>query len=209
MKTTVAALAPSILLISAAAVCASPRSVSAAPVAGVASEPPRPSRLPVFGLGADVGLPDGANLSLVARPWSWLRAQASIGSNSISHGWRAGVALLPFGTGPAVVAEYGRYQEGNANALASKLLGSRPSPLLERVGYDYVNLHLGLSFGYRRVVFFVQGGPSFVRGQIHNLDQVVRGSTAGTGSTEVAVHEEPSIKATAVSGKLGLIVYIW
>jgi hypothetical protein len=142
----------------------------------------------------------------VARPWSWLRVQAGVGSNSISHGWRTGVALLPFGMGPALVAEYGRYQEGNANALAGKLLGSRPSPLLERIGYDYVNLHLGLNLGYRRVVFFVQGGVSFVRGRIHNLDQVVRDATA---STEVAVHGEPTIKATAISGKLGLIAYIW
>ncbi len=68
--------------------------------------------------------------------------------------------MLPFRDGPAAVIEYGHYNDRNANAIAGKPIGSsfQPGPLFERVGYDYVNLHLGLNFGYRRAVFFVQGG---------------------------------------------------
>jgi len=171
----------------------------------------RKSRLPIFGLGADVGVPDGANLSLVARPCAWARSQIAIGSNSISHGVRVGVTLLPLGHGPGLVAEYGHYQDGNANPLAARLMGSgfQPSPLLERIGYDYLNLQLGMNFGYQRVVFFVQGGLSMVWGHIHNVGPFVRGTTGDSGSTEVVVHSDPTAKATGIAGKLGFLVYVW
>lgn len=170
-----------------------------------------PKRLPIFGVGLDVGVPDGANLSLVARPCPWARVHVAMGNNSISYGWRFGATLLPLRTGPAFVVEYGHYRDGNANPVAGKLIGSsfEPSPLFERVGYDYVNLHLGLNFGYRRFVFFVQGGLSILRGQIHNADQAIHDATAGLNNTDVSVHSDPTFKATGFAGKLGVIAYVW
>jgi hypothetical protein len=182
------------------------------PVVVSEQRPPRTAyRLPVLGVAFDVGLPDGINLSLVGRPCPWSRIQMGVGSNGIGFGWRAGVTLLPFKVGPAAVVEYGHYYDGNANAVAGLLVGSgfHDSPLFDHVGYDYVNLHLGLNFGYRRVVFFVQAGLSIVRGHIHDANQAASQATANSGGTEVTVHSAPTIKATGLAGKLGVIAYVW
>jgi hypothetical protein len=172
--------------------------------------PPLPKRLPIFGLMADVGVPDGLNVSLAIRPRKWVRFSAGGGTNSISYGWRTGVTLLPFGQGPSASLEYGGYQDGNANALAKKLMGGgfNGSPVLERVGYQYLNAHLGLDFGSRRFVFFIHGGVSVLRGQLHNLDAALADAGA-TGTTEVLVRQDPNAKAVGPSVKLGFIGYVW
>ena len=172
--------------------------------------PASPKRLPIFGLMADVGVPDGLNVSLAIRPRKWVRFCAGGGTNSISHGWRMGVTLLPFGQGPSASVEYGGYQDGDANALAKKLMGSgfNGSPVLERVGYQYLNARLGLDFGSRRFVFFIHGGVSVLWGQIHNLDAALAGA-GDTGTTEVLVRQDPNAKAVGPSVKLGFIGYVW
>jgi len=186
-----------------------------APIITVPAAPPSPVRLPIFGVMADVGIPDGLIGSLTVRPWSWVRVAGGGGSNGISSGWRTGITLLPFGAGPSASFEYGQYQEGNANPLAKKIIGGSfdGSPLLQRVGYDYMNLHLGLDFGSRRFVFFLHGGMSILRGHIHNVDAAIRGATAHdtsvAGTTEVTVRQDPSVKAVGSSVKLGFILYIW
>ncbi len=189
-----------------------------APVVSVPAAPVNKGEghLPIFGLGGDVGVPDGVVGSLVVRPFSWLRLQGGLGTNGISRCWRGGLTLLPFRAGPSLTAEYGRYGEGNANGLARKFVGDdfEGSPLLERVGYEFGNLHLGLDFGSRRFVFFIHGGYSFVRGQIRNVDTAIADSanaagSADSGTTEVSVRQDPKVKATGTSVKLGLIIYIW
>ena len=168
------------------------------------------NRLPLLGVMLDVGVPDGLMASLVARPWTWMRVSAGGGTNSISNGWRAGISLLPFGAGPSATLEYGRYQDGDANDLAKKFVGGNfnGSPALERVGYEFMNAHLGLDFGSRNVVFFVHGGVTMLRGQIHNLDAAIAGA-GGMGTTEVAVRQDPNFKAVGPSFKVGLLCYIW
>ena len=91
------------------------------PVITVPAAPPSPERLPIFGVMADVGVPDGLIGSLAIRPWKWVRLCGGGGTNSISSGWRAGITLLPFAAGPSASFEYGGYQDGNANPLAKKI----------------------------------------------------------------------------------------
>ena len=183
------------------------------PVVTVPAAPPSRERLPIFGLMADVGVPDGLIGSLTVRPWSWLRLAGGGGSNGISRGWRAGLTLLPFTAGPSASFEYGAYQDGDANPLAKKFIGGGfdGSPLLQRVGYNYMNAHLGLDFGSRRVVFFVHAGFTMVWGKVRNVDAAISGASSGsgTGTTEVTVPQDPTVKAKGTSIKLGLIVYIW
>jgi len=201
--------APSIQQISPVIPDAQP---AAAVQQSVPEAPVRPKRLPLLGVMVDVGVPDGLIGSLTIRPRKWVRVSGGGGSNGISSGWRAGLTLLPFGAGPSASFEYGGYQDGDANALA-KTFGFGSSRVLQRVGYQYMNAHLGLDLGTRRFVFFLHGGVTMLRGQIHNLDTLIPAPPAGdasaTGTTEVTVRRDPNAKAVGPSLKLGLIVYVW
>lgn len=179
-------------------------------VAATAKAPPA-KRLPLLGLMADVGVPDGAIGSLVVRPARWFRGYVGGGSNSISRGWRGGFSLLPFGAGPSASLEYGHYQDGDANGLARSLVGNQvdASPMLKQIGYDYANAHVGLDFGGKHVVFFLHGGVSMVWAQIHNVNAALHSDTGGTSSTTVVqVGQDPKIKVFGSSFKAGLIVFL-
>ena len=183
-------------------------SVSSAPATAAPSKRPA-----LFGVMLDAGVPDGVNAALVLRPYSWLRAHGGGGYNMISAGVRAGVTLVPFGAGPSATIEGGHYFDGDANGLARRFAGATfSSAMLERVGYDYANAHLGLDFGSERVTFYIHGGMSYIHAQIHNFDSVVASTASengGNGSTEISIMKDPTIQAWVPSAKLGLIVYLW
>jgi len=172
-----------------------------------------PKRLPRLGVMADAGAPDGANGSVVYRPSSWLRSYVGGGTNLIGKGFRGGLTLVPFGSGPSASIEAGHYSARDANGLARRFAGPTfGSPALERVGYDYANFHVGLDFGSRRATFFIHGGMSYIRASVHNMDQVVASSMSandGSGTTEISFTKDPIVRAWLPSVKLGLIVYIW
>jgi hypothetical protein len=178
-----------------------------------AAAAPATPTLPAVGVMADIGLPDGAGASLVYRPAKWLRVTGGGTYNMISSGLRAGASLLPFGWGPSLTVEGGHYFDGDANGLIRKFAGAsyQSNAVLERVGYDYANAHLGLDLGYRRVTFFIHGGMSFIRASVHNIDQAIRSDagSSSSSSTTVSVKQDPIIRAFTPSAKLGLIVYLW
>jgi hypothetical protein len=164
-------------------------------------------RWPLVGAMVDVGVPDGLIGSLVVRPWKWVRAYGGAGTNSVSKGWRGGLALIPFGAGPSLSVEYGSYGQGDANGLVRSVAGGEwsGSPLLSKLEYSYANAHAGLEFGGKRFTFFVHGGVSRVWAQLHTS-----GATLGnTGSdTVVQVSQDPKLKAFGSSLKIGLILFL-
>jgi len=187
---------------------------SAGPVASVETAPleqkvERP--LPVLGLMVDGGVPDGATLSAVYRPFSWLRTEVGAGYNMISKGARVGLTLLPFGAGPSATVEAGRFFDGDANGFARSIAGAsfQDKAVLQRIGYDFSNAHLGLDFGTRRVVFFIHGGMSYVRAQIHNVNEQVASASSSSSSTTVSFNQDPIVRVVGPSAKLGFIFYIW
>jgi hypothetical protein len=153
----------------------------------------------------DAGVPDGANGSLVYRPWGWLRFHAGGGTNLVSPGVRCGLSLMALGLSANV--EAGHYFEGDANQLARKLSGdtSVDVPALRRVGYDYINLHGGLEWGSASWgTFYIHGGMSRISGVIHEA-----GASFSTDSTMVTFNGDPRVNAWAVSARLGFILYLF
>ena len=179
--------------------------------APVAAEQPAPQ--PRLGVMVDAGLPDGATGSLVYRPLWWLRTELGGGYNLISKSVRGGASLIPFGAGPSATLEAGRFFEGDANGFARTIAGAgfKDKAVLDRVGYDYVNAHLGLDFGARRVTFFIHGGMSYIRATVHDVNTQIADSTSlgGSSTTTLTFNQDPVVKAFVPSFKLGLIVYIW
>jgi hypothetical protein len=174
---------------------------------------PAARSLPVLGLQIDAGVPDGAQAALVLRPWKAVRFSLGGGYNMISKGVRGGVSILPFGRGPSLSVEAGRFFEGDANAAARKYMsGFEDIAILQRVGYDFANAHLGLDFGYERVTFFIHGGMSYLRGKIRDANQFFTDpSIDGMNSDGVSVKikQDPTVVAIGPSAKIGLIVYLW
>lgn len=181
------------------------------------AQKPAAKSLPQFGLMLGAGVPDGAAASGVYRPLRWLRAEVGGSYNMISKGVRGGVAVIPFGMGPSASLEAGHYFDGNANGIARSIAGGgfQDNAVLQRIGYDFVNAHVGLDFGYRRMVFFIHGGMSYVHASVHNLNaQISNGmssadSNMGSSGTTVSVNQDPTVRIFTPSAKLGLVFYIW
>jgi hypothetical protein len=123
----------------------------------------------------------------------------------------AGVSLVPFGVGPSASLEAGRFFDGDANGIVRQFAGASfgEKAVLERVGYDFVNAHLGLDFGSRRMTFFIHGGMSYIRADIHNAGAALNGLGTTSSQTTVTVNQDPQVRVFTPSAKLGLIFYIW
>jgi hypothetical protein len=160
-----------------------------------------------FGALLDVGLPDGLMAGVSFRPLQWLRLHASAGTNAVSPGARAGVLVVPLGVGPSATLEAGHYFEGDANAVAGAFGGPeyRDNSMAEQVGYDFVNAHVGLEVGAERFTFFLHGGASYVRAELHHVNDVLGQSE---GDTAITLHGNPRITAWLPSFKLGFVLHL-
>ncbi len=178
---------------------------------GLADDDEQEESLKVLGVMLDGGLPDGVMLSPTYRPFSWLRMHAGAGTNSVSWGLRGGIAFIPFGLGPSLTVEAGHYFEGNANGVASRIAGSdyEDSAMLERIGYDFANAHLGLDFGMEKFVFYMHGGMSYLRTTLYNVNEtlVQNGADGADSGTSLAVNGDPTLKGVVPSFKLGIVTY--
>jgi hypothetical protein len=186
---------------------------SAAPAATAASEGVTTRAAPTspwIGVMADVGLPDGATASIVYRPIRAMRLHAGFSHNLISLGERAGVTFVPFSwwASPTLSLEYGHYAEGNANPLVRAATGDTTfsSAVLERVGYDYANAHVGLELGRKWFTFYLHAGVSRITGTVHNLSAEAMAS--GEGTTTITFPRDPNVRLWTVSARLGFIVYL-
>jgi len=188
--------------------------------APVAASPASPARLtatseaassvPRIGTMADFGVPDGATASIVYRPIRAVRAHLGLSHNLISLGERAGVTVVPFSwwASPTLSLEYGHYAEGNANPIARAASGDATfsSAVLDRVGYNYSNAHVGLELGRRWFTFYLHAGVSRITGSVHNLSSETMSASAGT--TSVTFSSDPSVRIWTVSARIGFVVYL-
>ena len=166
-------------------------------------------RLPVVGLMADAGLPDGFMGSLTVRPIPYLRLHAGAGANTSSPGVRGGLTLLPLGTGPSLSLEVGHYLDGEANGLVRRSVAGlgRFASYVHRLNYTFANAHAGIDIGERGFTFFIHGGFTYLRARLRDV-QAPPDMVTSTGRTSIAFKEDPIIKMFTPSLKVGLIVYL-
>jgi hypothetical protein len=164
---------------------------------------------PRLGAMADVGVPDGATVSIVYRPIRAIRAHAGFSHNLISLGERAGITITPLSwwAAPTLSFEYGRYAEGNANPIARAVTGDQTlsSGVLDRVGYQYGNAHVGLELGRRWFTFYLHAGVSRITGTVHNLSSETMPSS---GTTSISFSHDPTVQLWTVSARVGFVVYL-
>lgn len=166
---------------------------------------------PLFGVSTDVGVPDGAMASIVARPLSFLRAHAGAGYNAISTGFRAGATLsLPFWLSPTASISYGVYPEGDANPIARRISGDPDmhNPMLEKIGYQFADGYVGLQFGRERVAFQIEAGYSRIEGKVRNLNAMTSGEDMPDSQSSVSINQDPNVVVWSLSARIGLTVYV-
>jgi hypothetical protein len=160
---------------------------------------------PRLGLTLDAGVPDGASLGVVYRPEPRLRFHAGASHNSISAGARAGITLAPVPAwiSPTLSLDIGRFAEGDANPFVRRISGDddRSSPLIESLGYRYVNAHVGLQWGRERTLFYVHGGASYVTGTLGGLEDEA-------SDAMVTFSDDPSFAVWTPSLRIGLVVFL-
>ena len=137
----------------------------------------------------DAGVPGGAGLAAMFRPWSFLRLEGGLNWNYLSFGLRGGVTVVPFewGITPTLHLEGGHFFPGDASRFstdpAAKLV-------LQRVPEDYLSASLGLEFGsQQRFVFFLRMGLSWIRSEADNLAAAI--NSANSGGTPPAKSAAP------------------
>ena len=170
--------------------------------------PRRAESLPWLGAKLDVGVPDGLGVSVLIRPWSFLRFEAGVLENGFAPGIRGGLAFTPVHSWvtPVLALEAGHYFAGNANGIAKKVSGNPnfSSGFLNSVQYDFGNAHLGLEFGsFRRFVFFVHSGLTRVIAHDSSFAEGLQGQAGGGWTSGPA-----TVHANSYSAKLGFILYL-
>jgi hypothetical protein len=167
---------------------------------------PAPARgIRHFGIGLDAGAPNGLALSLVYRPWHFLRLHGGVAHNAASVGAHGGVSLIPFKffVTPALTFEGGEFFRGGS-LVDSLGIDPKASDVAKRVTYGYASLHLGLEFGsLRTFTFFIHGGLSRVWGTVDDLS----GLLANTFAVEGVTASNATIAMTIPSAKIGFYLY--
>ena len=162
-----------------------------------------------LGVMVDAGVPDGLTGSVVYRPLRLVNVHAGLGTNLIGVGLRAGATLyvLPTAVAPTLNVEAGHYFAGDANATANRLglTDDSDSPLLREFGYDYANLHVGVDVGRDRMSFYFHAGFSFLRGTLHNLDEVV--AEDANEDLTVRIGEDATISIVTPSARIGFLFF--
>jgi hypothetical protein len=198
-----------LVLLTAADVAAIPQPAQAPPAA---QQPVLGRRRHILGLQLDAGVPDLAGASIIYRPWSYLRFTGGMLYNVAGYGVRGGVSLVPyFFLAPSLNLEGGYYFDANAyEKLRTRFtIDDSLKPLLQKVGYSFVNASLGLELGHPDwFVFFVRAGISKVWLRVQNANEAL--STVNqTGSTVLTHIDDPSVKLGIPNVKLGFMIFFY
>jgi hypothetical protein len=136
-----------------------------------------------FGLLMDAGVPSGAGLAAMFRPWQMLRVEGGLNYNYVSFGLRGGLTFIPFewAVTPTVHVEGGHFFTGDASSFTSD---ASAKILLSHVPEEYLSGSLGLEFGsQQRFVFFLRAGLSWIWSEASNVAQAVNASNTTGGAT--------------------------
>lgn len=157
---------------------------------------------PSLGLMIDAGVPDGANLAAVWRPYHWLRFHGGGSYNMVGFGLRGGLSLLPFDEWitPSVVVEGGHFFGGDLQGFVAEVVGEAPEGTPEDITYSYGNAHLGLELGSSDFTFYLRGGYSLIEATI-----TPDADSQGEG---LRFEGDARVSALTPSAKLGFVLYI-
>jgi hypothetical protein len=156
----------------------------------------------------DAGVPSGAGLAAMFRPWRLVRVEGGLNYNYLSLGLRGGLTLIPFewAVTPTLHVEGGHFFDGDASSFTSD---PTTKILLSHVPEDYFSASLGLEFGsQQRFVFFLRLGLSWIWTQASNVAQAVNASNSGGATTAKSADNIPLLVQVPTLS-LGALLYLF
>src|SRR4051812_5241213 len=181
---------------------------------GVAVEPPAPSHWYTlytgkrFGLLADAGVPGGAGVAAMFRPWRFLRAAAGVSWNYLSFGFRGAVTFVPFeGTlTPTLHLEGGHFFAGDASRFSSN---AGAKVVLRSVPEDYLSASIGLEIGSQeKFVFFVRAGLSWIRSEAQDIAEAIAAANPGL-KTGVKSADNMPLLVQLPTVSVGIVLFLF
>jgi len=167
-----------------------------------------PERGRRFGLLVDAGVPGGAGLAAMFRPWRPLRVEGGVSWNTVSVGLRGGVTVVPFewGVTPTLHLEGGHFFDGDASRFSSD---AGAKVLLTSVPVDYLSASLGLEIGSQdRFVFFLRMGLCWIRSEAQNVAQAIAAANPGLG-TRVKSADDMPLLLQAPTVSVGVLLFLF
>jgi len=162
-----------------------------------------------FGLLMDAGVPTGAGLAAMFRPWRLLRLEGGLNYDYVSFGLRGGLTFIPveWAVTPTVHVEGGHFFEGNASSFTSD---ASAKILLGHVPEDYLSASLGLEFGaQQRFVFFLRLGLSWIWSEGRNVAQAVTAANTSGGPTTVKSAQNIPLLLQVPTVTVGALLYLF
>jgi hypothetical protein len=172
-----------------------------APAPAVAEADSAPARLPRLGVAVGAGVPEFAALTVLYRPFRFLRLGAGPTWNYYGYGGHVGVSVVPVNwwITPVLAFEAGRYLR---TSYSGAVRGSGQTAddlrqLLARVDYSYTAVDLGVEFGSPRgFSVSLRTGLAFV------WIDAMGTSTSRSDDGSVVSITNPALRATIPSTKL-------
>ncbi|MBK9518100.1 MAG: hypothetical protein IPO09_12240 [Anaeromyxobacter sp.] len=165
------------------------------PPAPPAAEAPYPQ----WGFDVGVGVPQGAQVSVLYRPLPWVRLGLGPSWDYAGWGVHGGATLTPlrWAVSPTLGVEAGRFFRLDVTRFASGV-SAETSPLLERIQVQYLAALLGLEFGSQRgFAFALRLGLTWIEADSDGTGSFTgTGGTNGSNSAEVTV-TDPTFRVAA------------
>ena len=155
-----------------------------------------------FGVATEVGVPDGVMVAGAYHAHPLLTTHVGLGYNLNSPGLRIGATFAPLSGSvtPLATLELGHYFAADTPEWmreTAKDAGLNDKTLI-RLGYTFINTHLGLRVGSPRIGVRLHGGLSFVAAKA----LVIKPKPNFTPPVEL--YRETSVRVWTLSGKLGM-----
>jgi opacity protein-like surface antigen len=117
-----------------------------------------------FGFQLDAGVPDGAGLMVLFRPWAFLRVNGGLAYNVMGAGIRGGLTATPFHwiATPTFSFDLGHYFSGD---LTKFVTASNPAEqaLLSDTPYNFWSAQIGFEVGSQEgFAFYLRGGLTYL-----------------------------------------------
>ncbi|MFL5321978.1 MAG: hypothetical protein ACJ790_20115 [Myxococcaceae bacterium] len=172
-----------------------------------------PERVPMLGVGADVGAPDGAGANIYVRLFKFLELHGGVAYNGVTAGLRGGVTFLPWDRWyvPTLTLEVGDHPAGDANPAVRFLTGNPHLNIsqLENVGYGYQSALLGFEFGSREhYMIFLRGGVTRVVGHASSNATVIAAG-GGSGANGTTTFGNIDAELTLPAAQFGFALYFF